>query len=172
MQEQTFDTRLRLKTGNPKEYRMQNHLRTFEKGAVNHQKFAEQLDAMGRLDKEQCLSDMRTIHLSKMGETRAYLQDWKDRAASITPRIKLSDVSGVSSNRFAIRRAVRQLQSRRAASERHRVARRRLQPTWQSAGGAVAYSAAIVAPALPIEFLRRFNCPHHHGQAAGGLQMF
>ena len=77
MQEQTFDTMLRLKTGNPKEYRMQNHLRTFEEEAVNQQRFAEQLDAMDRLDKEQYLSDMRTIHLSKMSENRAYLQDWE-----------------------------------------------------------------------------------------------
>ena len=77
MQEQTFDTMLRLKTGNPKEYRMQNHLGSFEEEAVNQQRFAEQLDAMDRLDKEQYLSDMRTIHLSKMSENRAYLQDWE-----------------------------------------------------------------------------------------------
>jgi hypothetical protein len=77
MQEQTFDTMLRLKTGNPKEYRMQNHLRSFEQEAVSQQRFADQNDALDRLDKEQYLSDMRTMHLSKLSENKAYLQDWE-----------------------------------------------------------------------------------------------
>ena len=77
MEETTFDSVLRLKTGSAKQYRMQQHLRSFEEEAVRQHLVAEKQVALDRMGKELLLSEMRAAQLGSTGQNRAYLQDWE-----------------------------------------------------------------------------------------------
>uniref|UniRef100_A0A7S1DS89 Calponin-homology (CH) domain-containing protein n=1 Tax=Hemiselmis andersenii TaxID=464988 RepID=A0A7S1DS89_HEMAN len=77
MEEQTFDKTLRLKTADPKEYRMSHQLRAFEEEAIRQQYNAELGDAQARLEYETHLADSREAQRAKSKENRAYLDDWE-----------------------------------------------------------------------------------------------
>ena len=171
MQEQTFDTMLRFKTGNPKEYRMQNHLRLFEEEAVRQQRFAEQNDALDRLDKEQYLSDMRTVHLSKLSENKAYLQDWERQG-------RINHAKNVATQKERERREKRFEVSVRDAARRGTVAESR-SAAEDVAGGIGAFEDSLrrfqVPPPPSSPSLVLPNSPHRpqrpaaRARAGGGI---
>lgn len=77
MERQTFDTTLRLKTADPKQYRMSQQLQQFEDEAIRQQYTAEMGDAQAKLEHELHLADSRDALLAKSKENRAYLDDWE-----------------------------------------------------------------------------------------------
>ena len=77
MEESAYDTTLRLKTADPREFRIANHLRAFEEEAIRQQREAEVMDALDMMTKQQRLADGRDMLRTKLAENRAYLQDWE-----------------------------------------------------------------------------------------------
>ena len=77
MEEATYERTLRLKTADPREFRMANHLRAFEEEAIRQQREAEVMDALDMMTKQQRLADGRDMLRTKLAENRAYLQDWE-----------------------------------------------------------------------------------------------
>jgi hypothetical protein len=77
MEESTYERTLRLKTADPREFRMANHLRAFEEEAIRQQREAEVMDALDMMTKQQRLADGRDMLRTKLAENRAYLQDWE-----------------------------------------------------------------------------------------------
>ena len=77
MEEDTYNSTLRLKTADPREFRMANHLRAFEEEAIRQQREAEVMDALEMMTKQQRLADGREGLRTKLAENRAYLQDWE-----------------------------------------------------------------------------------------------